>query len=585
MPAEQNRFIKKLILLSIIALFTIPQINNLHFDPSPTFWGQITFAWVGIMTFLVIIFSQKRIHIPFIVIPITIFAIYILIQQFFVYLPFVGLNYITALEMLICILLAISVNTIISNYNLKTFMVYLSIALLISALLQSAIGFVQYTNLFKYFGGLIFYDPAHPNTNIFGHFGQRNHYCHFLSWATFALIYLTHMKLINKYLFIPLICWLMFSMTIAASRSVFIYFALANIITAIYFLVTKDKDSLKLFLLTIVASILLLSFEYFYPLLQNSIHASQVASGFGRLASSEGSETGRRLVEWKKAFITFKENFVFGAGWYGYARNSVFLYKLFPNTPLNSGLFINCHNLILQLLAETGIIGTLIVLFGIIYAFIRILKNASDETIIICCMIATTLAHSMLEYPLWYLYFLGPLIMFFSIDKPIYIAKQKVIWFISILPILCLSFLLINNSFTFDKIVNYMDTPDDLATFQKQAHELENIANNHVLASYFAIFALDNYINIDSAYTVKTFTQNEQIKYESLFTNFQPYPDNMIKLAKLQWISNKQQDAKELVFTAVTAFPVYKSSILNSLHSKRYRVLYNIANRQINSAN
>ncbi|MFO0319981.1 MAG: O-antigen ligase family protein, partial [Neisseriaceae bacterium] len=357
MSLKLSKIANILILTNIIILFTIPQLNNIHYDPSPTFWAQIIFVWVSNILFLTITLTQKKINIPFITIPLLCFAIYICSQQFFVKLPFVGLNYITALEMLVCIMLSISANTIVNNYSLRILIIYLSIALLISSLLQSAIGFIQYNNLFKYFGGFIFYDPLHPTTNIFGHFGQRNHYCHFLTWATFALIYLYHIKFINKYIFLPTLCWFMFSMTIAASRSVFIYFMLGNIITFIYFLIKKDKASLSLFLTTIFALILLVSFEYFYPLMQSKIHITQVASGFNRLASGEGNEMGRRFVEWQKAFITFKQNFVFGTGLFGYAKNSVFLYKLFPHTPLNSGLFTNCHNIVLQLLAETGIIG------------------------------------------------------------------------------------------------------------------------------------------------------------------------------------------------------------------------------------
>lgn len=577
MASQFNRIINISIFLNIIVLFTLPQINNVHFDPSPSFWGQITFAWASISLFLIILFSSKKISLPFITIPLAIFGAYLYLQQFFVSIPFIGLSYTTAIEMLICIFIGISINTIVNNYGLRSFMLYISIAMLIGALLQSGIGFIQYNNLFKYFGGFIFYDPSHPTSDIFGHFGQRNHYCHFLSWASFAVIYLYYNKVINKYFLLTILSWFMFSITIAASRSVFIYFGLANLIALLYWLTKRDKAASKVLILTILASILLVTFEYIYPIIQSNLHSSQISSGLNRLAGSEGSETGRRLVEWKKAFITFTQNIVFGAGWFGYAKNSVFLYKLFPNTPLNSGLFINCHNFILQLLAETGIIGSIIAILGILYAIIRITAKASVENIFICFMLATTLAHSMVEYPLWYFYFLGPFIMFLSIDKPIAIFNRKTVIIISTIPIITISYIMAINSIVFDKIVDYTDAPDDIESFQDQAYKLQDIANNNTLSSYFAVFTLDNYINVDTSYTNRTFSTAQQIRYETLFTYFQPYPNSLIKLAKLEWDYGDKNEAKRLTTIAITAYPVYKNSLINSLHSKKYKVLYNIA--------
>ncbi|MBY0379179.1 MAG: Wzy polymerase domain-containing protein, partial [Burkholderiales bacterium] len=289
-------------------------------------------------------------------------------------------------------------------------------------------------------------------------------------------------------------------------------------------------------------------------------------------------EMGRRMVEWRKAYITFKEHILFGTGFYGYAKNSVFLYKLFPNTPLNSGLFINCHNLILQLLAETGIIGASIAVIGIAYAIKRMAIDASPEIIILRCMLSTTIAHSMLEYPLWYFYFLGPFIMFLSVDKPIMIFNKKTAVGISFIPIILLVFVIIKNSLIFNTLVDYIDTPDNINKFQSQATALKSIADKNILASYLTIFTLDNYINIDSPYTSKSFTKEEQLKYESIFTNFQPYPQNLIKLAKLEWNAGNKDKAKELTFIAITAFPVYKTSLAHSLHARKYKQLYNIAN-------
>ena len=129
-------------------------------------------------------------------------------------------------------------------------------------------------------------------------------------------------------------------------------------------------------------------------------------------------------------------------------------------------------------------------------------------------------------------------------------------------------------------MVEYIDTPEDLPTFQTQAKYLEDIARNNKLMGYLATFTLDNYIIVDSPYTTKTFTLDNQLKYVNTLTNFQPYPDDMIKLAKLKWNNGDKKGAEYLVSTATNAYPVYRSGFLSSLHVRKYKVLYNIVNEK-----
>ena len=570
------------IFLGMVCFFTIAQLNNVRFEPSSTFWAQISFAYIGMIFFCYIILTHKKIYIPYVVIPLSLFGFYLTIQPHITPMSFPGLNYITTIEMFICILIAITTNTIIYNYNLRIFTIYLSVAILIGVIIQSGIGFIQYANLFKYFHGIIFYDSSHPNTNIFGHFGQRNHYCHFLTWGVFALIYLFHQKIINKYFFAIIMFWLMFSITIASSRSVFLYFGCANIITLFYWVLYKRQDLLKIFLLTIIATLTLFAFEYLYPIITEHLnHNTQILSGFSRLQHSEsGGEFGRRLVEWKKAIVVFLSNTVTGCGWYGYAHYSVFLYKLFPNAPLNDGLFTNCHNLILQLLAETGIIGTLMVCVGILYIIYKMLRMSvcanAVEIIIILCMIATTLIHSMVEYPLWYLYFLGVFVIFLSITTPIKTMNNKIIT-IAFMPFITLLFyIMITKSIIFDKLVNYIDTPDKASIFKINTQNLLDIANKDQLMSYFAIFTLDNYIEPDGEFSLQSLSLGEMLEYENKFVLFQPYPLNLTKLAKIEWNMGNKNTAIMLAHTAKNAYPNYLNSIQVSLHKRKYKFLYNL---------
>ena len=72
------------------------------------------------------------------------------------------------------------------------------------------------------------------------------------------------------------------------------------------------------------------------------------------------------------------------------------------------GVFNHAHNIVMQLLAETGMAGTLIVAAAAV-AWIADLRNVkpASEWWWLLALLSVIGIHSMLEYPLWYAYFLG----------------------------------------------------------------------------------------------------------------------------------------------------------------------------------
>lgn len=580
---DKNTIIKFLLFLGLATILILPQLNNVHYDPLPQFWAEMTVAWTSIALFILVVIFLKEISLPPIIFPLLIFALYLSIQQFFTKIDFIGLSYIASLEIFLCVLAAISINSLQHEYGKVAITSTIAYAFLLGSILQSIIGFIQYTGTYHYFGNLIFYDGAHPTTNIFGHFGQRNHYCDYISIAIFGLIYLFNTKKIKLALFTPILVWLTFSITIAASRSVFIYFFIACIISGLfYFFSNRSRIPRNIFITILATSIFLVAFEYAYPMLEHMLsHHQQINSGIERITSdySTTGVTGRRLVEWQKAWLVFKANPLFGYGLNEFSQQSVLLQHLFPHVPENDGLFTNCHNLVLQLLAETGLIGTFITLSGILYSIYLLSKSGKIEDLVILCMFFTIFAHSMVEYPLWYIYFLVPFTMFLATTKSSLKISSNVAIICSGIPIVFIVYLMVKSSIIFSTIVYYNDPPDTISDFRTQAMYLKNLATSNVLWAYPASYSLDNYMNIDDANTNKTFSIKNQLAFEEKFTEFHPYPDNLIKLARLNWILGNKEIAKDQVYLALIAYPVYQSSYIKSLTEKhgKYAALLKIA--------
>lgn len=134
----------------------------------------------------------------------------------------------------------------------------------------------------------------------------------------------------------------------------------------------------------------------------------------------EGSAFSVRLVYWAEAWELALRNPLRGVGWgeLGRAR--------FEQLPLQPGLenTVNAHNLVLQLLAEVGFLGSTLVLAPVARlllsrwprrtppthspAQIATANPALTDTAWAWLALAVVGLHSLVEYPLWYVPFLLP---------------------------------------------------------------------------------------------------------------------------------------------------------------------------------
>ena len=128
-------------------------------------------------------------------------------------------------------------------------------------------------------------------------------------------------------------------------------------------------------------------------------------------AAERGALSGieDRLVEARKAWLMFLQAPILGVGigQYGWHSFSLQLLPEFSAYP-RWEIFTHTHNLFLQVLAELGGVGLLLILVMLFGWFRQFLGNWMTPT---SWLIATSLlvlfVHSNFEYPLWYSYFLG----------------------------------------------------------------------------------------------------------------------------------------------------------------------------------
>lgn len=139
--------------------------------------------------------------------------------------------------------------------------------------------------------------------------------------------------------------------------------------------------------------------------------------GEARLASNSDISSSRFAI-WSNTLDLILAHPWAGVGWGHF--NFAWTLTPFPNRPV--AFFDHTHNLVLQLAVELGIPATVAIFGGFGWLAWRARPGLSSEdddhalaSRTALMMVAIVLLHSMLEYPLWYPYFLFPTALAFGI--------------------------------------------------------------------------------------------------------------------------------------------------------------------------
>ncbi|URD67703.1 PglL family O-oligosaccharyltransferase [Conchiformibius steedae DSM 2580] len=283
--------------------------------------------------------------------------------------------------------------------------------LVLACCLQATVGWMQYTGAAAAWKGWLMYRSG----IVEGQLGQRNHFGHYLMWGVLATAYLWTTRRMAWWLALPVTAYLGLTLGLTGSRAVLAYFLAIGAALPLWRWLNGNNATR----MTVVFAAVLLwtAFAQFAaePLLQLFQHSSGVDSAAERLANHRFGQSGRDY-EWRKAWLVFQSAPWFGHGWGSYALQGFLVdadfYPLGFRPYETNVLFTHSHNSFLNLLAEMGIVGTLLVLGGLAVCVRRAFSQASAASLLLLALLTVSLVHSLVEYPLWYVYFLSAFMLF-----------------------------------------------------------------------------------------------------------------------------------------------------------------------------
>jgi len=293
----------------------------------------------------------------------------------------------------------------------------LAIFLLIGAELSAAIGVLQHFGWHSWLDEVV---VRKISVSIYGNVAQPNHFANYigLGLASLGLLYQQQKLKVGYVVFLA--APLLFVLTLSGSRSSWLY--LLMMVGMTWWCWRADRALRRLLGYTVA---ILLGFALMHLLVQLPFLAG--ADGdtntVQRFVNSD-TNGSIRLYLWREAGMIFMQSPWVGVG---FGQFAWYHFELLPVLQAKNivGLYNNAHSVIFQLAAEAGLAGLLTLfaamgawVFGLYRRFAAPNQTSSEEDSLSrsrvnaahwwgYVAVGVLTIHSLLEYPLWYAYFIG----------------------------------------------------------------------------------------------------------------------------------------------------------------------------------
>lgn len=289
-------------------------------------------------------------------------------------------------------------------FGIERLAIVLAFALLTGAELSSLIGVLQHYQWHTPLDEVI---VMKISSSIYGNLAQPNHFANYIALGMISLGLLFQQRKIKSGYVILLAMPLLFAMTLSGSRSTWLYLLL--MICLAWWSARRDATMRPLLR---YSSLLVVGFGLMHLIVQISFMAG-ADSGTNTiqrlLAYNGGGDTSGsiRLYLWHEAWLMFVQSPWLGVGFGQFAWHHFQLLPLLQAGNI-AGHYNNAHNLIFQLAAEEGLAGllALFVSLGVWFYGLRRMQPSAAHWWGYA-VLGVLAIHSLLEYPLWYSYFMA----------------------------------------------------------------------------------------------------------------------------------------------------------------------------------
>ncbi|CBJ39092.1 conserved membrane protein of unknown function [Ralstonia solanacearum CMR15] len=388
--------------LAAIACWLVPFLVAPHSYPIPTFYGEFATAicWLAVAVAVLGLTWASKVGLPKIVV--AAFALIgVLLLQLVVATP---LNPFFSFAAVIFLIATVAVTGLGARCReLPGTAEVIAGALILGGLLTVGIELLQ---LFRVPGlPELFFSPTPSGVGrrMWGNLNQPNHIASYLAFGLAACLFLAHRYRRARIPLAAAVLLLLLGMSLTVSRITWLHIAVVGGLAG--WAAAAGERGLRKW---VIACVPLVGLVVAYQICNWLVAYANILWHLDLPTSLEDrmqQGVGLRKFLWNHAWHIFLAHPWLGGGWGDYAWNQYVQTDVLGNVEMS----MNAHNVVLDLLAKVGAVGLLAVALPFLGLVRAVWKHQpSPDRVFFYAIIFVMAGHSMLEYPLEYLYFLLP---------------------------------------------------------------------------------------------------------------------------------------------------------------------------------
>jgi O-antigen ligase len=388
-------------LLLIGLMWLLPFLVPFKAPPVPSFRAEAIAFALGLVALAALPRFSAKLPVPRVTLLPAGFIVLILLQIALGRLAFSQQGLLGALYLLWAAALMVLAALLRRELGLERVAAALAWFLLSGLIACSVIGFAQHLGSYAFLGRYI---TIGSGSRVWGNLAQPNHLADYMSLGLASLAYLYATQRLRPVYALSLGALSLYILSLTGSRAPWLYLAAFSALAAAFYAGERSVVNRRL----LIVSVLALAGLYLVPLAISALQPAAISEPV--TASERLVETGayeQRPAIFRAAWLIFQNAPVLGIGFRQFGMHHFLVSAQLP-APRVPGFTDNAHNLFLHVMAEFGMAGLLVLLAGIAAWWTGLRRQPRTAALWWVLALAAVLGiHSMLEFPLWYAFFLG----------------------------------------------------------------------------------------------------------------------------------------------------------------------------------